>query len=464
MNLTILRQAFDEKHISLEPEEIRRHAPDGLTPEAMVYPGALPEAAELVKLANREKFSLAPRGAGVMSSVGGRLKSADVILSTRRLDKTIDLDLANLTVTAQAGAIFGDLQDLLAGSENRCFFPLDGRLKETADYICSDRDYMGAFIPVDPPLAEKITLGEMLAVSLTGPTRLRNRLLRDLVLGVRFIAPTGEIIGMGGKTVKNVSGYDASKLMIGSLGCLGLIGEVTLRLLPLPESQGGIIAIFSGLEPAGRFCESMLKSRLLPTALELMNQPAWSVAGPDRPEMPREGFAVALGQAGFEEEVRRERVEILARADQAAARDILELDGRETSALFKRLGDTLLSRATIKLKANYRFSGYLEFMAEVERRRQGWPWAACCSAGNGVTHLYLSDRPDLKAGTGFGLALRDKALALNGALFVEAAPPEFKDLFDPWGPPRGDFEIMKRLKKELDPAGIFNPGRFPGGL
>ena len=160
------------------------------------------------------------------------------------MNKIIDLDVANLTVTAQAGVKLADLQDLLAGTENRCFFPPDDNLKEQADYMCSSRDYKGVFLPLDPPFPDRVTLGGIVAANSTGPKRLRYGLPRDLILGVKYVSPTGEIIGMGGKTVKNVSGYDVSKIMIGSLGTLGILGEITFRLLPLPEQIATVVAAF----------------------------------------------------------------------------------------------------------------------------------------------------------------------------------------------------------------------------
>ena len=97
----------------------------------------------------------------------------NLVLSTSRLNKIVDLDVANLTVTAQAGVKLADLQDLLAGAENRCFFPPDDNLKEQADYMCSGGDYKGVFLPLDPPFPDRVTLGGIVAANSTGPKRLR---------------------------------------------------------------------------------------------------------------------------------------------------------------------------------------------------------------------------------------------------------------------------------------------------
>jgi FAD/FMN-containing dehydrogenase len=125
---------------------------------------------------------------------------------------------------------------------------------------------------MDPPFSEKATLGGIVAANTTGPRRLLYGLPRDLVLGVRFVTPKGDIIGAGGKTVKNVSGYDVSKLMIGSLGSLGILCEMTLRLLPLPEKMETLLFSFDSFSDAGAFAAAILGTKLLPAAVEVVNR------------------------------------------------------------------------------------------------------------------------------------------------------------------------------------------------
>ena len=150
-----------------------------------------------------------------------------------RMNHMLDVDTANLTITVEAGVKFRDVQARLATEEDRCYLPLGDLKTEAGEFVCSDQSHRGCFLPIDPPYSEKATLGGIVAANTTGPRRLLYGLPRDLVLGVRFVTPKGDIIGAGGKTMKNVSGYDVSKLMIGSLGSLGILCEMTLRLLPL---------------------------------------------------------------------------------------------------------------------------------------------------------------------------------------------------------------------------------------
>ena len=227
---------------------------DGVNPWAVVFPGSTTEVSEVVRLAHSDNLSLAPRGSGTKIGMGNIPERLDLILSTERLNRIVDMDMANLTVTVEAGVVFKEIQRALAGEENRCYLPLKDPDTPSDDEICSARENRGCFIPMEPPFSDSATLGGIIAANSSGPTRLLYGMPRDMVLGVRFVTPSGEIVGMGGKTVKNVSGYDMVKLMIGSGGSLGILCELTLRLLPLPEDFGTGLFAFSGLEDAMNSC------------------------------------------------------------------------------------------------------------------------------------------------------------------------------------------------------------------
>jgi FAD/FMN-containing dehydrogenase len=372
MDIANLKSALGDA-VSVDPAGLEKYSVDGLVPKAVVKPADIKQAASAIKWANDNGASITPLGGGVLGGAGGKLSRLDMVLSTEKLNKIIDIDPANLTVTVQCGVRFLDLQDLVAGVENRCFFPVSEQLKETADYMCSSREYKGAYVPLDPPCPGRATMGGILAANLTGPHKLRNRLIRDLVLGLRFIAPTGEIIGMGGKTVKNVSGYDVSKLMIGSLGCMGLIAELTIRLLPMPEKQASIAAWFDSAEAALGFAQKVLDTRLLPTALEVMNATAAGFGALDGFNLPQSGFVVALGQAGFIEEVDREQADLVDMAKQSGAGDVTTLDKEAGEFFWREVGDDSLEKASACFKANFQFSGYGQMLVgAIQAARRTW--------------------------------------------------------------------------------------------
>lgn len=456
LNIARLEAICGSSGVVSESAALEAYRIDGITPRAAVLPASLKEAAEVVRLANADGFSLAILGGGSLSGMGGSLSEAEVVLCTRRLDKVIDMDVENLTVTAQAGVRFGDLQDLLSGLENRCFFP-QGELEKQAEYMCSGRDYKGSYVPLDPPLASTATLGGTVAGGVTGPLRLRHGLPRDVLLGVRLVSPTGEIIGMGGKVVKNVSGYDVSKLMIGSLGCLGVLGEMTIRLLPLPEVSGALLIGFAGLDQAVAFARAVVASKLLPSALEVCN-PAALKAG--RAEAPSGVWCAAVGQAGFREDVARERSDLLALArDQGGTAQVL--DGEAASRFWAAFGAVPLKQSALRLKAVFRLGGFGEFLAAAADLGAGAMVTCSAGCGSALVHLPAGEPAALAATTA---RLRAKAVELGGALTVQAGSPELKAAVDAWGPARADWGLMMEIKRQLDPNRVLNRGRFVGGL
>ena len=150
-----------------------------------------------------------------------------LVLGTSRLNATVEVDAGNQTVTVQAGKPLSDLQRELA--EHRLFLPLD---------------------PLD---SDRATIGGTLATNSSGPSRLLYRTARDWLLGIRVVSPTGETLRIGGKTIKDVAGYDIKKLYMGSWGTLGAITQATVRLLPLPEASTTVAMTFpTSPEPAQR--------------------------------------------------------------------------------------------------------------------------------------------------------------------------------------------------------------------
>jgi FAD/FMN-containing dehydrogenase len=248
--LEALRDVLGSEYVKSDPETLSGFEVDGMRPRFVAFPSDVEQILNVVKIAQREKMSVLPWGSGSKVSTGQIPSALDLILCTRRLDRVIDMDTANLTVTAQAGVRLRDIQADLANEENRCYLPYEDATTLSDEAVCSDRENVGCFIPLTPPGIESATIGGIIASNSSGPTRLLYGMPRDLVLGIRYVSPDGEIVGMGGKTVKNVSGYDVNKLMIGARGSLGILCEMTLRLLPLPECVKTFIASFSSLSKA----------------------------------------------------------------------------------------------------------------------------------------------------------------------------------------------------------------------
>jgi glycolate oxidase FAD binding subunit len=474
--LEAFKDTLKVEWIKSDPETLSAHAVDGLVPKAVAFPETLEQVSQVVKVAQEEKCAVLPWGSGSKIGVGNPPSRLELVVSTSHLNKIIDMDTANLTVTAQAGVRFRDLQTSLAGEENRCYLPYESPSTVSDEAVCSDRDHMGCFIPMMPPFSHSATLGGIIAANSSGPVRLLYGLPRDMVLGVRYVAADGEIVGLGGKTVKNVSGYDMCKLMIGSRGSLGILGEMTLRLLPLPERFGTCLSGFSGLEEASRFVGQIFETKLLPSAVELMNGRGNGLLVEEGAlALDNRGYVVAVGLEGFEEAVERmgKDIEEMASASGAQSNVRLPDDPHRIfwdaySNLVPKLSDQYPEMVSMKL--NYPISGYQDVIQVVESLcgEQELSHVLQTRAGSGVAMVHVLLEPGDEKSTDGVVSVAGKLLEqcqrMNGNLVVEKASALMKERLPVWGAPPQDLVIMKRIKGQMDPSGIFSPGRFVGGI
>ncbi len=461
-------------HLWTDPEACSRYAVDGVIPRAVLFPGEVEEVSAIVRVACWENLSVVPRGGGTLMGKGGIPSRLDLVICTERLNRVIDIDPGNLTVTVQAGVRLFDLQKTLAGEENRCYVPVEDGGKESDESVCSLRENRGCFVPLDASAGNRATIGGIIAANTSGPRRLLYGLPRDIVLGVRHVVPTGEIIGMGGKTVKNVAGYDLCKLIIGSMGTLGVLCEMTLRLLPLPERSGTWLFVFPGLKEAAACVDAVFARPLVPCAMEILNRRACYDLSVKWPEQGNKGcFGVVAAFEGTEEAVDRMKTEVETLADGAGAVEKMYLDDdghREFWSFYGSPGaDSSGNRdEAVCLKLNYPLSRYREVLEWVETGGIGdhVPLASYTRAGSGVTRILVqlgNDRAeDSPAGPGWVKKLLAHVDGLGGNLVVEHAGPELKKHLPVWGAARGDLKVMEWVKKAMDPKGIFSPGRFVG--
>jgi glycolate oxidase FAD binding subunit len=467
-----LKDILKVEWVKSDPETLSAHSVDDLTPKAVAFPESLEQVSQVVKMAQKEKWAVLPWGSGSKIGVGNPPSHIDLVISTNRLNKIIDMDTANLTVTAQAGVKFRDLQTSLAGEENRCYLPYESPTNVSDEPICSDRDHMGCFIPMMPPFSHSATLGGIIAANSSGPVRLLYGLPRDMVLGVRYVAANGEIVGVGGKTVKNVSGYDMCKLMIGSRGSLGILGEMTLRLLPLPERFGTCLSVFSGLDEASRFVDQIFETKLLPSAVELLNG---LLVDEVALEMDRGSYVVAVGLEGFGEAVERMGKEIEEMASASSAQNNVHLPD-DPHRIFWDAYSNIVPKLSVQypdmvsMKLNYPISRYLDVIQWVESlcEEQELAHALQVPTGSGITmvHFLLEPGDEKSADRVVSVAekLLEKCQSISGNLVVEKASARMKERLPVWGVPPQGFVIMKRIKEQMDPFGLFSPGRFVGGI
>jgi len=437
-----LKGIVGESGVIRDPDRLNAHAVDGRVPKAVVCPGTAEEVSTVVKYANAEKLAIVPRGGGGMMACGGLPLKVDIVLSLLRLNRIIDYDVANLSLSVEAGIPLADVQKKLANGGK------------------------GNFLPLDPPHMEKATIGGIVATNASGPKRYLYGTVRDLLLGLKAVSPSGDIVSFGGKTMKNVSGYDMTKLMIGSWGALGIITEVTTKLLPLPEASATLLASFDTLAAVGPFIRKVLHSVLLPSAVDLISGKAAERLG------ETSNYLLAFSLEGFTEAVDRQVAEIDAAAKNEGAVSVNVLKGTEDRNFWIRVRNFSLDlekefSPPVVLKSNFVLSRHAEMLEAYEKTAQA---AGVCAAfilraGNGILYTYLLENANNVGGLAALIGkLTAEAVKYEGNLVVESCPPEIKEKISVWGQRRSDHLIMRRLKENMDPRGVLNPGRFVGGI
>jgi glycolate oxidase FAD binding subunit len=446
-----LKEIVGESHIIQDPDRLKAYAIDGKKPKVVVTPGTIDEVSKVVAHANQQHLAIIPKGNGTKMEMGGIPKKMDIVLSTSRLNRITDRDCENLTLSAESGLTLGEVQQGLA------------------------KVGKGYFLPLDPPFTDKATLGGIVATNSSGPKRLLYGTARDMMIGAKAVFPNGDIVVSGGKTVKNVSGYDMCKLLIGSYGTLGILCEMTFKLLPLPEKEATLLLSFAELEEADGFAREMRGSQLIPSSLEILNAKAVQKMKYPVSMPPNGNFLVAIGVEGVTESIDRQISEMSEIGKKNGVLEAVTLDSDKHLAFWIAIRDFnygLIQEYpnAISLKSNFLISKSGEMLGEYEKIAQGLgiDCAFISHAGNGILYSHILPGKNFRSKVESFVELIEKltaeAVKYGGGLVVESSPLSIKKKVDVWGQPRSDYLVARRLKEQIDPAGILNMGRFVGGI
>ena len=446
-----LNEIIGESHIIQDPDKLKAYTMDGKKPKVIVSPRTIDEVSKIVAHANQQHLTIIPRGNGTKMGMGGIPKKMDIIFSTDRLNRITDSDCENLTLSAEGGITLSEVQKSLA------------------------KVGKGYFLPLDPPFTDKATLGGIVATNSSGPKRLLYGTARDLIIGTKAVFPNGDIVVSGGKTVKNVSGYDMCKLLIGSYGTLGILCEMTFKLLPLPEKEATLSLSFAKLEEADGFARQVRSSQLIPSSIEILNAIAvknmkYSISMP-----PNGNYLVAIGLDGVAESIDRQISEMSEMSKKHGVLEAVTLDSEKHQVFWIALRDFYNGLIQsypnlISLKSNFLISKSGEMLGSYEKITSefGMDCAFICHSGNGILYSYILAEKNLRSKIESFVELIGKltseAVKNEGNLIVESSPLLIKKKVDVWGQSRSDYLVVRRLKEQIDPAGILNIGRFVGGI
>jgi glycolate oxidase len=410
-------------------------------PVALVRPHDTAQVQRVVEVAAAHGVPIVTRGAGTGLSGGATAIDGGITLSTERL-RAVSIDATTMVATVGPGLLNAEVKD--AAAEH------------------------GLWYPPDPSSFQICSIGGNLATNAGGLCCVRYGVTTDYVLGLEVVLADGRAVRLGGRTIKDVAGYDLKRLFVGSEGTLGIITEATLRLRPAPPPAATVVATFAELADAGRAVGEVTSS-LRPSALELMDRAAVRAVEQARPmglDTDAEALLLGQGRAGTDEPAliaeacERAGATYVATTDDPDEGEQLMTARRIAIPCVERLGTVMIEDVGVPVP---RIPELLSAVAEVARRHDT-AIPVIGHAGDGNFHpLVTFDRQDADATARAEAAfaeVMDAALALGGTITGEHGVGTLKvdHLHQQLGP--DVMELSRRVKDALDPQGILNPGKW----
>jgi glycolate oxidase FAD binding subunit len=389
------------------------YAIDGIRPRVAFQPPDQQETAALLRAAYEAGLALVPQGARTQLTLGRPLERYDVALDTTALDRLVEYEPADLTVSVEAGMSLARLQSTLGEH--------------------------GQYLPIDAPPNDGVTIGGLLATARPGAWRGHLPAARDLLLGATFALPDGALASSGGRVVKNVSGYDLHRLQTGALGAFGVITQASFKVAPLPAAVRTLVLPCRDLVDAASLALALWDAVLATRALSVLSADAAAMAGLDGDP------GVLIELAGVEGAVERSTREV--RSQSTAARDA----GSDAWARLRDRGGS----------------------AEATELRLGVPPTEVASAISAASESGLVAWGNVASGSVIAITedevaastvsgLREVAKEAGGFLQIEAAPAELRRAIDPFA--AEELDLVRSLKQQFDPTGTLNPGRWAEGV
>ncbi|MCI0343357.1 MAG: FAD-binding protein [Planctomycetales bacterium] len=452
--LDLLRDAVGESHVLTDPASLERCARDETEdlralPEAVVRPRSAAEVSAVLRLANEHRFPVVPRGGGTGLSGAAVPHLGGVVLALERMDRILEVDEESLFAVVEPGVVTQTLQE--------------------------EVEKRGLYYPPDPASRGSCHIGGNLAHNAGGPHAVKYGVTRDWVTGLEAVLPTGEIVAPGGKLLKNVTGYDLVRLLVGSEGTLGVITRATLRLIPLPRFRRLLLAPFADVAAAAATVAAVFRAGVVPSAVEFMERAALRAAeghlGRSFPGSDAAAVLLLEVDGYAEAEVERQAGVVGETALAGGATDVLLAETPEKQRdcwAIRRCISEAVKKSSVYREVDIsvpraRLPEALSAIARVTERH-GIPAITYGHAGDGNLHVNLlrRDLGEATWGARLPLAIRDllrDVVALGGTLTGEHGVGLVQV---PWVAsvlPAAEIEAYRRVKRALDPNGILNPGK-----
>ena len=428
-----------------DPTQLPGYTVDGILPKAVLSPNGVEAVSQALSLACKGGYKVTPWGGGTQMALGNVPKRVDLVLGLGRLNHMLFHEPGDLVASVEAGMSLATLQEELATK--------------------------GQWLPLEAPLPSKATIGGILAANASGPSRLSYGTARDWLIGINVVHADGTVTKAGGRVVKNVTGYDLNKLYVGSLGTLGVIVEATFKVAPQPHTTATLMATFQSMSAALESAQELLNQSTMPNALQVVNSEAMSSL-PGSTVTRNAGAGLLALFSGREKAVKR-RSDDAARAIKVKTAITAEsLAQEEGDALWQSLTDLGWDRqASPALMATVSTvpSHVSDVLPAIDSLSGSGPTPGIVAdVGSGLVRVLWGRQgdslPTSQTIQEIIKGLREAAQRLGGYVIIEKCPLDIKPTLDVWGDSFEGMDIMRRIKQELDPARILNPGRYVGRL
>jgi len=451
--VTEFQKIVGKENVLTSPEALKAYSYDGTTswihePDIVLFPTSAKEISAIMKIANAEKIPVTPRGGGTNVSGGSVPIEGGIVICFTKMNKIVKIDKENLTATVEPGVVLMDLNMALARE--------------------------GLFFPPDPQSFLGATMGGVIAENAGGPACVKYGVTKQYILGLEVVLANGDIVNLGGRTLKNVVGYDLMHIFISSEGTLGIIAKAELKLNPLPKTKKTIMAVYADVAVAGESVYRVLENGVIPGKIEFLDN--WVI---NRIEemmpmgLPRDADAVLLFECdGIPEAVEKEVEQIVeitkkyGAVDVRVAKDQAEADrywlARRAgfAAVFGKAPTVLAEDVTVPRN---KMPDLIRKCKEVAKK-YNLEINVLGHAGDG--NLHPSILTDINNKEAYDRALKGldeiigAAVELGGVLSGEHGiglekQKFFRRVIDP-----NIINMMKGIKQLFDPNNIMNPGKI----
>ncbi|HNR69770.1 MAG TPA: FAD-linked oxidase C-terminal domain-containing protein [Verrucomicrobiota bacterium] len=451
--LSELRRLVGADQVLTAKEDLIPYSFDGTAalqqlPECVVFARSTEQVVGVLKLAGQARTPVVTRGSGTGLSGGSLPSPGSLVLGLAKMDKVLELDRANLTLLAEAGA--------------------------TTQAIADAASAAGLFYPPDPGSLKISTIGGNVAENSGGLRGLKYGVTRNYVMGLEVVLPEGEVLWTGNKCVKDAAGYSLRDLFIGSEGTLGVITKVLLKLIPKPAAQKTLLATFPQMDQAAQTVSDIIAAQIIPCTLEFLDRTTIQcVEDFARVGLPLDCEALLLmetdGHPGAvaEEAAQMERIarqngatEVRVAKDDAEAARLATARRSALSALARVSPTTILEDATVPRSELARMIRFVAAVAAKYQLRIG----TFGHMGDGNLHpTFLTDERNAEEMHRVEQAFQEiftEAIRLGGTITGEHGIGVSKKSFLPRFAGDAQMRVMRELRRALDPRGILNPGKM----